>query len=263
MTDRGITPAEAGRDAGISWPSVHGAFTQAADQVLDDSPAPVAIFASAVRRMLPGARVAVDLFHVVQFAVKTVGDARRRAIREKYGRRGKAGDPEYGIKHLLERNLENLSPDNFAKIIGTLDASAEGQQIAITWIAKEKLRDTLKLRARVTGSTPCERQVRDRLFTFYDWCAAHEDIPELVTLANTISRWENEIVTAVITGVTNATAESLNRLAKLEARRAYGFRNPANQRRRVRIACTRGTRRPSARTASTTRGVTNRKHDHG
>ena len=52
----------------------------------------------------------------------------------------------------------------------------------------------------------------------------------------------------MITGVTNATSESLNRLAKLEARHAYGFRNPANQRRRVRIACTRGTRRPSART---------------
>ena len=61
----------------------------------------------------------------------------------------------------------------------------------------------------------------------------------------------------------NATSESLNRLAKLEARLAYGFRNPANQRRRVRIACTRGTRRPSARTASTTRGVTERKHYHG
>jgi hypothetical protein len=30
----------------------------------------------------------------------------------------------------------------------------------------------------------------------------------------------------VITGITNATAESLNRLAKLEARLAYGFRNP-------------------------------------
>jgi hypothetical protein len=28
------------------------------------------------------------------------------------------------------------------------------------------------------------------------------------------------------TGVTSATAESLNRLAKLEARHAYGFRNP-------------------------------------
>jgi transposase len=67
------------------------------------------IYLSAVRRMLPRAQVAVDLFHVVQLAVKTLGDVRRRAIREKYGRRGKSGDPEYGIKHLLERNLENLS----------------------------------------------------------------------------------------------------------------------------------------------------------
>jgi transposase len=37
------------------------------------------IFLSAVRRMLPHARVAVDLFHVVQLAVKTAGDVRRRA----------------------------------------------------------------------------------------------------------------------------------------------------------------------------------------
>ena len=201
------------------------------------------IYLSAVRRMLPRAKVAVDLFHVVQLAVKTAGDVRRRAIRERYGRRGKAGDPEYGIKHLLERNLENLSPDDFAKVIDVLDASPEGQQAAIAWIAKEKLRGALNLRARVTGSVPCERNVRDRLFTFYDWCAGHEDIPELLTLARTISRWEDQIVTAVLTGVTNATSESLNRLAKLEARMAYGFRNPASQRRRVRIACTRGTRR--------------------
>jgi len=25
------------------------------------------------------------------------GDVRRRAVREKYGRRGRSGDPEYGI----------------------------------------------------------------------------------------------------------------------------------------------------------------------
>jgi transposase len=99
--------------------------------------------------------------------------------------------------------------------------------------------------------------VRDRLFAFYDWCAQHDDIPELASLAATISRWEGEIVTAVITSVTNATSESLNRLAKLEARLAYGFRNPANQRRRVRIACARGTRRPSpAATRNRTRPVT-------
>jgi len=329
--ERGITPAEAARGCGISWPVAHGAFAARADPVLAQPPAPVAhlgidehrrgrprwyadtatgeyvlaadrwhtcffdlsgeqgllgqvegrtaddaaywlagatpawrdavqvvaidmctIYASAVRRMLPGARLAVDLFHVVQLAVKATGDVRRRVVRGKYGRRGRSGDPEYGIKHLLVQNLEHLSPAQFAKVMDTLGGDAAGQEIAAAWIAKEKLRDALNLRARITGSVPCERNVRDRLFAFYDWCAQNDDIPEIISLAKTISRWEDEISCAVLTGVTNATSESLNRLAKLEARLAYGFRNPANQRRRVKMACTRGTRRRS-RNATTRR----------
>ena len=202
VADRGITPTEAARHAGISWLPTHDAFAVAADRVLGEPAAPVAhlgidehrrgrprwlrdeqtreyvqladrwhtcfydlsgeqgmlgqaegrtaddaaywlagatpawrdavqvvaidmcsIYLSAVRRILPGAAVAVDLFHVVQQAVKTLGDERRRAIRDKYGRRGRSGDPEYGIKHLIERNLETLSPDQFAKIINTLDSN--------------------------------------------------------------------------------------------------------------------------------------------
>jgi len=224
------------------------------------------IYAATARRMLPRATLTVDLFHVVQLAVKAIGDTRRRVVRARYGRRDRSGDPEYGIKGLLLRNLEHLSPAQFAKIIDVLDRDRYGQEIAAAWIAKEKLRDVLNLRARVTGSVPCERQVRDRLFTFYDWCAQHDDIPELATLAKTISRWEDEITAAVITGVTNATSESLNRLAKLEARLAYGFRNPLNQRRRARIACTRGYRRRSpnaTRNRTQTVTVTGRKPDPG
>ena len=222
------------------------------------------IYASAVRRMLPGAQIAVDLFHVVHLAVKMTGDVRRRVVRGKYGRRGRSGDPEYGIKSLLVRNLEHLSPAQFAKVTGALQADAAGQEIAAAWIGKEKLRHALNLRARVTGSVPSERNVRDRLFAFYDWCAANDDIPELVSLARTVSRWEDEIVCAVLTGVTNATSESLNRLAKLEARLAYGFRNPANQRRRVRIACTRARRHPSpSATARRTHSVIGQKPHPG
>jgi hypothetical protein len=220
------------------------------------------IYASAVRRMLPGARIAVDLFHVVHLAVKMTGDVRRRVVRGKYGRRGRSGDPEYGIKNLLVRNLEHLSQNQFAKVIASLGADPAGQEIAAAWIGKEKLRHVLNLRARITGSVPCERNVRDRLCAFYDWCAQNDDIPELLSLARTVSRWEQEIICAVLTGITNAASESLNRLAKLEARLAYGFRNPANQRRRVRIACTRGRRRRS-RTATSrkTRTVNTRKPD--
>ena len=38
---------------------------------------------------------------------------------------------------------------------------------------------------RRADSSPCERNVRDRLFAFYDWCACNDDIPELVSLART------------------------------------------------------------------------------
>jgi transposase len=343
IVERGVTPAEAARGNGVSWPVAHDAFAARADPVLAQAPAPVAhlgidehrrgrprwradavtggyvlladrwhtcffdlsgqqgllgqvegrtaddtaywlaqaapawrdavqvvaidmcsIYASAVRRMLPRAQLAVDLFHVVQLAVKATGDVRRRVVRARYGRRGRSGDPEYGVKSLLVRNLEHLSPGQFAKVTGTLGADRYGQEILAAWIAKEKLRDALNLRARITGSVPCERNVRDRLFAFYDWCAQNDDIPELLSLARTVSRWEDEITCAVLTGVTNATSESLNRLAKLEARQAYGFRNPASQRRRVRIACTRSTRRRSrAATTRKTRLVTGRQPDPG
>ena len=122
--------------------------------------------AADVHRMLPGAMLVVDLFHVVQLAVKATEDVRRRAVRDKYGRRGRAGDAEYGVKNLPVRNLEHLSSAQFAKVMDALGRDRHGQQIAAAWIAKEEPRDALNLRTRVTGSTPCEHDVRDRLFAF-------------------------------------------------------------------------------------------------
>jgi transposase ISL3 family protein len=63
--------------------------------------------------------------------------ARRRVVRGKYGRRGRSGDPEYGIKSLLARNLEHLSPAQFTKITSALQADPAGQEIAAAWIGKE------------------------------------------------------------------------------------------------------------------------------
>src|SRR5262245_10819226 len=62
----------------------------------------------------------VDLFHVVQLAVKMAGDVRRRVARAKYGRRGRSGDPQYSVKRLLGGNVEDVPGAQFAKIIETL-----------------------------------------------------------------------------------------------------------------------------------------------
>jgi transposase len=220
------------------------------------------IYASAVRRMLPHARLAVDPFHVVQLATKMVGDVRRRVVREKYGRRGRSGDAEYGVKNLLLRNREHLTPDQFDKILSTLDGDAAGQQILLAWIAKEKLRDLIRLRERICGTHPTPERIRHHLHEFFTWCATYDHIPELTSLAQTIDRWRDPITTAIELGVSNAKSEGLNRVIKLEGRKAYGFRNTTNQRRRLRYATTR-TSRPPTTTKPRPRTVITRQHDPG
>jgi hypothetical protein len=46
------------------------------------------------------------------------------------------------------RNLEHLSPAQFAKVTGILGSDPAGQQIAAAWTGKENLRYALNLRAR-------------------------------------------------------------------------------------------------------------------
>jgi prepilin-type N-terminal cleavage/methylation domain-containing protein len=83
--------------------------------------------------------------------------------------------------------------------------------------------------------------------TFQEKGRAVADIPELTTLAETIDTWWPAIQVFLATGITNARTEGANRLIKQVKRADSGFRNRENYRRRVRLHCTRRTRRLSAR----------------
>ena len=67
--------------------------------------------------------------------------------------------------------------------------------------------------------------VADRLFRFYDRCAA-SGLPEPERLAATIETWWPEIPAFIQTGITNAGSEGTNRVIKTVARDAYGFTTP-------------------------------------
>jgi hypothetical protein len=75
--------------------------------------------------------------------------------------------PTRPLHYMLRYNIENLSQDHLATIIGVLDGDADGQQIAAAWIAKEHLRDLLALRATRAHVTPAPSTVRDKLASFY------------------------------------------------------------------------------------------------
>ena len=190
-----------------------------------------------------GVTLIADAFHLVQLANRKID-----AVFRRLGYRTEHPHEDLGLPrplhYMLRYNIENLDPEHLAVILGVLDGDADGQQIAAVWIAKEQLRALLALRATRTHVTPAPSAVRDKLASFYSWCADHADIPEAKSLAATIEKWQQPVIDAVLTGYSNAKAEAHNRTAKLVARNARGFANPENQARRVRMATTRTARRP-------------------
>jgi transposase len=204
---------------------------------------PHAGYAAAVRAALPHAVIAVDHFHLVMLANKTVTAVRQRVTRDLLDRRGRKTDPTWANRRLLLRGREHLSERALARMWnGCIDHDPTGQ-ILSAWIAKEELRELCATATR--GGH--RHEIRDRLWAFYQWCADAQ-IPELTTLAETIETWWPAIEVFLSTGLTNARTEGTNRLIKQVKRAACGFRNRDNYRRRVRLHCTRHTRRLSART---------------
>jgi transposase len=203
---------------------------------------PHAGYAAAVRAALPDAAIAVDHFHLVMLANKTVTAVRQRVTRDLLDRRGRKTDPTWANRRLLLRAREHLSARALARMWnGCIDHDPTGQ-ILSAWIAKEELRALCATAAR--GGH--HHEIRDRLWAFYQWCADAQ-IPELTTLAETIETWWPAIEVFLSTGLTNARTEGTNRLIKKVKRAACGFRNRDNYRRRVRLHCTRHNRRLSAR----------------
>jgi transposase len=201
-------------------------------------------FRAAIRRALPHAVIVADAFHLVQLANRKLAQLRRRLTWAQRDRRGRKGDPEWEIRGLLIRNAENLTGDQRGKIERNLHwMGTRGRHIRAGWTAKELLRDLLHLTFKHAGHTPSRSAISNARHKFGAWCADHAFLPELVSLAETVDAWWDQIAAYIHTGITNAASEGNNRLIKLEARNAFGFRNRHNQRLRSRCATTRRARR--------------------
>ncbi|MFE4424862.1 transposase [Streptomyces sp. NPDC056817] len=197
-----------------------------------------ATYRAAVRTGLAHATVVVDHFHVVQLANKMLSMVRRRTTAETRGRRGRASDPEWKARRRLLRNREDLTDEQFATMWNPLLAEGKIGRILLTaWIAKESLRNLLAL-AR-TGAD--RHRIGHARWKFLTWCA-DADIPEVRRFAVTVDRWWPEIEAFIDTGHSNAKSEGINRVIKLVARNAFGFRNADNQRLRTRCVTTRRAR---------------------
>ena len=180
----------------------------------------------------------VDRFHLVKKANDMVDAVRRRVTWTQRGRRGRKIDVEWINRRRLLRGAERLTAEQRATLIAKLLTADPNEDIAAAWIAKELLRELLSC----TGRGGLRYEIHTALDRFYRFCAACT-VPEVISFARTIEAWQAPIIAALQTGLSNARSEGYNRIVKHVGRIAFGFRNPENQRRRVRWACTRQSRR--------------------
>ena len=197
-----------------------------------------AVYARAVRLGLPGAVVIVDRFHLVKKANDMLDAVRRRVTLAQRGRRGRKVDVEWINRRRLLRGAERLTDAQRTTLFDKLLTADPGEDIAAAWIAKELLRDLLSCAQR--GGL--RHEIHTALDRFYQFCAACK-VPEVIRFARTIETWQAPIIAALQTGLTNARTEGDNRIVKHIGRIAFDFRNPDNQRRHVKWACTRRSRR--------------------
>lgn len=197
------------------------------------------VFKAAVRTSLPHAVLVVDRFHVAQLANAALSEVRCRVTLQQRGRQGRKGNREWELRNRLTRAAARMHAKHLDAMVDDLRALPKkiGEPILAAWNVKEDLMDLLALH----GTHPNRPQISALLIRFYENAAAC-GLPEMQRLAGTVSTWWPQILAAILTGVTNAGSEGTNRVIKTDARCAYGYRNPANQRLRARTATTRRAR---------------------
>ena len=168
-----------------------------------------------------------------------VTKVRRRVTLTQRGRRGRKGNREWELRNRLTRAASRMHADHLDPMFADLKALPKqiGKPILAAWNVKEDLRDLLDLH----GTIPSRDRIYALLTAFYESAAA-SGLPEMERLANTVSTWWPQILAGMLIGITNAASEGINRAIKTDARCAYGYRNPANQRLRARCATTRRAR---------------------
>jgi len=114
---------------------------------------------------------------------------RRRVTWDNRDRRGRLVDPEWANRRRLLTAAERLRPERFSRMWNAVADGDPSGQILAAYIAKEHLRALLGLaRAR-----PTRGMISNARYRFGAWCALFANVPEIVTLAETIDTWWPEI----------------------------------------------------------------------
>jgi transposase len=155
----------------------------------------------AVHMALPQSLIVADKFHVVALV--------HRALQEVRGGRRLPGNDAW----LMHRNVERLRPAEGERLAQLLLSDT---QLATAWRLKEDLRAIYRKRTREDASDALTAWLKE---------ASESGLKPFQRTANSLSRWQKEVLNYWEYPITNAMVEGKHNRVKVLKRRAYGYRN--------------------------------------
>ncbi|OGY92165.1 MAG: hypothetical protein A3H70_04785 [Candidatus Komeilibacteria bacterium RIFCSPLOWO2_02_FULL_48_11] len=177
-------------------------FRMAVRQVCTDMDS---FFTAIIKECFPKARIVVDHFHVIQWAIKLVKDQKlvaQEVTREKFA-----------INQLLTKPAQKLTEAEFQKLNHCFDKVPALKE---SWKILHQLRKVYW--------QPDYRKARHQL-RYVIWRCRQSGIWEMNDLANTLTRWFEEILNYYISKTTNAYTEGIHNHFERIKRNHFGIRN--------------------------------------
>ena len=112
---------------------------------------------------------------------------------------GHKNDPLYRTRRLMTRAWERLSDRQRDKLLCALAEGDPTGEVGAAILGKELLREV--------HAAPTLQQAHWSLVRFYGYVSEAE-VPELTRLATTISRWEREVLSYHVTGISTGPVEA-------------------------------------------------------
>jgi hypothetical protein len=134
----------------------------------------------------------------------------------------------YRIRRVLLTGAERLNGRGHDRMALGLRLGDPDDEVLGAWLAKEYVRDVYLTDDPALAAALLERVTAG--------CLADE-VPEIVSLGNTLQHWKKEILAHHATGASNGPTEAMNLLVKKVKRVGHGFKSFRNYRLRVLLHC--------------------------
>ena len=174
--------------------------------VMDLSP----LFSSVVRQCFPHAKIVADKFHVVRLANWAM-EAIRKEEQKKFAKSRRIYFKK--SRWILLKRKDKLKEDEMLQLTNMLAVS---ERLRKAYLLKEEFYDMI--------NSPDHKQLVTRWRAWQD-SVLEASLPSFTKLAETVSKWSKEILTAVATGYSNGFIEGCNNRTKVLKRVCYGVRN--------------------------------------